>query len=261
MDVLFVTQDDPIYVLEFFDELAKTDLPGINVLGIVLAPPMNKQSLGALVRQMWDFYGPVDFARMGVRFALARIGARLPAALRGGRHFSTAQIAVAAGIPVRFVPQLNDPAFVESVRRDKVDVLVSVAAPQVFKKPLIEAPRLGCINVHNAKLPNYRGMLPNFWQMFDGLRTVGTTVHRITAGLDEGAILAQSETEVRDGESLDSLIRRTKRSSVHVLLGVLRDMIGEKVVELPNPADRGSYHSFPTRADVREFRRRGYRLL
>jgi methionyl-tRNA formyltransferase len=261
MDVLFVTQDDPIYVREFFDELVKADRGGINILAIVLAPPMNKQTLAALVRQMWDFYGPLDFVRMGVRFAIARIGARLPAALRGGRHFSTAQIAAAAGIAVRFVPKLNDSAFVESVRRDGVDVLVSVAAPQVFKAPLIEAPRLGCINVHNAKLPDYRGMLPNFWQMYDGLRTVGTTVHRITAALDEGAILAQTETEVRNGESLDSLIRRTKRSSAHVLLGVLRDMIAGRVVDLPNPAEQGSYHSFPTRADVREFRRRGYRLL
>jgi methionyl-tRNA formyltransferase len=261
MDVLFVTQDDPIYVREFFDELSTADLSGINVRGIVLAPPMNKQSLGALVRQMWDFYGPVDFVRMGMRFAIARIGARLPAALRGGRHFSTAQIAAAAGMPVRFVRKLNDAAFVESVKRDGVDVLVSVAAPQVFKAPLIEAPRLGCINVHNAKLPDYRGMLPNFWQMLDGLRTVGTTVHRISAGLDEGAILAQTETEVCAGESLDSLIRRTKRSSVHVLLGVLRDMIGGRIVDRPNPSDRGRYFSFPTRADVREFRRRGYRLL
>jgi methionyl-tRNA formyltransferase len=164
-------------------------------------------------------------------------------------------------VPVTYVSSLNDPAFVESVEQQGIDVLVSVAAPQIIKTPLIQAPRRACINIHNGTLPRYRGMLPNFWQMYDGNRTVGTTVHRINEGIDDGAILAQQETELLPDESLDGVIRRTKRKGAAVVLTVLRQIRDGTVSEKPNNREEGSYSGFPTRKDVAEFRRRGYKLL
>lgn len=261
MKVLFITQDDPIYVREFFDEFLGLDRADIMLHGIVLAPPMGKKRLSDLIAQMWNFYGPVDFVRMGVRFVATRLTARLPSFLRFGRDVTIRQIAESYGIPVTLVDDLNDSAFVQSVRQNDIDVLVSVAAPQIIKTPLIEAPRQVCINIHNAKLPMYRGMLPNFWQMYDGLASVGTTVHKINAGIDDGSILAQDETELLPNESLDSVIRRTKRRGAKLVLDVLRRLRDGTVVESPNDRELGSYHSFPTKADVAEFRRRGNRLL
>src|SRR5690606_1214092 len=76
LKVLFVTQNDPIYVREFFEELLQVAPERIHVAGIVLAPAMGKRSVVDLARQMWEFYGPIDFVRMGLRYALLRIGAR-----------------------------------------------------------------------------------------------------------------------------------------------------------------------------------------
>jgi methionyl-tRNA formyltransferase len=259
--VLFITQNDPIYVREFFDELLTAEQDDITIAGIVMAPPMGKQSMKDLVIQMWDFYGPFDFVRMGFRFVTTRVKARVPKSLRFGRSFTIGQLAEAHGVPVTYVSNLNDPAFVESVQRQGVDVVVSVAAPQIIKTPLIQAPKRACINIHNGTLPRYRGMLPNFWQMYDGNRTVGTTVHRINEGIDDGAILAQEETELLPNESLDGVIRRTKRKGAAVVLRVLRQLRDGTVSEKANKREEGSYSSFPTRDDVAEFRRRGYKLL
>lgn len=261
MKFLFITQDDPIYVREFFDEFLALDRADIMLEGIVLAPPMGKKRLVDLVAQMWNFYGPVDFVRMGVRFVVTRLTARLPAYLRFGRNVTIAQIAESYGLPVERVADLNEPQFVQSVKHWGIDVLVSVAAPQIIKEPLIEAPRLACINIHNGKLPMYRGMLPNFWQLYDGLSSVGTTVHKINAGIDDGPILAQDETQLLPNESLDSVIRRTKRGGARLMLEVLRQLRDGTAVEKPNDRESGSYHSFPTKEDVAEFRRRGNRLL
>jgi methionyl-tRNA formyltransferase len=261
LKVLFITQDDPIYVREFFDAFLALDRADIMLEGIVLAPPMGKRRLVDLVVQMWNFYGPVDFVRMGLRFVKTRATARLPLPLRPGRGVTISQIAASYGLPAQQVIDLNDPQFVQTVKHRQIDVLVSVAAPQIIKGPLIDAPRLACINIHNGKLPMYRGMLPNFWQMYDGLTSVGTTVHRINAGIDDGPILAQDETQLLPYETLDSVIRRTKRSGAKLVLDVLRQLRDGTAIEEPNDRESGSYHSFPTKADVAEFRRRGYRLL
>jgi len=57
----------------------------------------------------------------------------------------------------------DDPIYIP-----KPDVIFSVSAPQILKKNLIKLPNWGCINVHTAKLPEYRGMVPNFWAMYHG---------------------------------------------------------------------------------------------
>jgi methionyl-tRNA formyltransferase len=247
MKVLFITQNDPIYVREFFDEFFTLDWADISIHGIVLAPPMGKQRLADLIVQMWNFYGPVDFVCMGTRFVATKLTARLPSFLRLGRDITIRQIAERNRIPVTMIDDLNDSDFVRSISQNGIDVLISVAAPQIIKTPLIEAPKQACINIHNGKLP--------------GLTSVGTTVHKINIGIDDGPILAQSETELLPNESLDSIIRRTKRGGAKLVLDVLRQLRDGSVIESPNDRKSGSYHSFPTKEDVAEFRRRGNRLL
>ena len=261
MKVLFITQDDPFYVREFFDELASQGGGNVDIAGVDIAPPMNKKSVGALARQMLDFYGPVDFVRMGIRFVMSRVGTKLPAALLGRRGFSVAQVARNAGWSVNHVANVNDDAYVESVKARGIDVVVSIAAPQIFKAPLIAAPRLGCINIHNAKLPQYKGMLPNFWQMYHGNRSVGVTVHRIDETIDGGEILLQDETDILPGESLDNLIRRTKRAGVGFVLRVLEQLRSGTTQPVSVEGEESSYFTFPTRKDVIEFRKRGYKLI
>ncbi len=259
--VLFITQNDPIYVRVFFEEFLRIARGSVDVVGVVIAPTMGKQSAAALARQMWGFYGPIDFVRMGLRYALLAVGSRLPRGLRRGRVYSIEQVAAEHHVPVRYVGDLNAPEFVAWVRERGVDLIASVAAPQILKEALLSAPRLGCVNIHNAKLPRYRGMLPNFWQLLHGETTVGTTIHRVNAKLDEGAILAQMETPVEPGESLDALIRRTKHAGARFMLDTLEALAAGRLQERANVAAEGSYFTFPKPADVRAFRRRGLKLL
>jgi methionyl-tRNA formyltransferase len=261
MKVLFVTQNDPMYVRLLFEEFFAQPCPDVEVAGVVIAPAMGKKGLWPLVKQMYGFYGPVDFVRVGFRYVLCKLRGRLPASLRGSRAYTIEQACQRAGVAVEHVPRLNDREFVDSIRARKIDLLVSVAAPQIFKQELIEAPLKGCINIHNSKLPKYRGMMPNFWQMLHGETEVGTTVHRINASLDDGAILAQILTPLRPGESLDSVIRRTKHEGGRLLRNTLMSLARGQVIELPNSAAEGSYFSFPTPDDVRKFRGRGLRML
>ena len=104
-------------------------------------------------------------------------------------------------------------------------------------------------------------MLPNFWQMFHGEKSVGTTIHRINAGIDDGDIVLQTQTPIKPAESLDQLIRRTKALGAKLMTEALQQFRTGSVNSLPNRKEEATYFTFPTHRDVQEFRKKGYRLL
>ena len=258
---IFITQNDPFYVRIFFEEFLSKYPDLQDLRGVVIAPAMGKKSLSRLIKQMYDFYGPVDFVRVGIKYVWYKLAARLPTFMRRSRFYSIEQICAHYKIEAIHASDINNAEFLQKLKDQNLDLIISVAAPQVFRKELINIPRRGCINIHNSKLPKYRGMLPNFWQMFHGEKFVGTTIHRINAGIDDGDILLQAESPITEGESLDSLIQRTKRSGAHLMMEMLKQFHAGEPEPIPNRSEEATYFTFPTREQVRAFRRRGYRLI
>lgn len=259
--ILFITQDDPFYVRLFFEEFfTHAECLG-DIQGVVITKAMGKKSLSALARQMYGFYGPIDFLRVGINFAAYKIISRFSSLLGVTSRFSISGLCSHYGIPVMDATNVNSKEFLETIRPLELDLIVSVAAPVIFKDELIGMAKRGCINIHNGMLPRYRGMLPNFWQMYNGEREVGITVHEINEKLDDGRIILQEKVPIESGETLDALIRRTKRLGARVMIRALHALRNDSVDYRENSADAGSYFSFPTRQDVLEFRRRGYRLI
>ena len=120
---------------------------------------------------------------------------------------------------------------------------------------------MGCINIHSGRLPAYRGMMPTFWQMLRGERAITITVHYMAEKLDAGDVLATQSFAIRQSDSLDRVIRETKREAARLVVGVLRDLREGKAAARPPAMERSEYFSFPKREDVRAFRQRGHRLL
>jgi methionyl-tRNA formyltransferase len=259
--ILFISQDDPFYVRLFFEEFFRRYKDVNEIKAVVIAQPMGKKSLVDLARQMYDFYGPLDFVRMGVKFATYKLAASAPfsSGLNGLR--TLAQLCNRHTIPVIRESHVNAAPFLEKMRGMNPDLIISVASPAIFKKDLIRIPRFGCINIHNGKLPKYRGMLPNFWQMYHGEEAIGITIHEINPGIDDGRIILQRDIDILSGESLDALIKRTKRLGAHIMIEAIERIRTGKATYIENPASEGSYFSFPTRKDVKEFKRKGHRLL
>jgi len=260
-NILMITQEDPFYVRLFFEEFFKNYGSIDEIKGVVIAPTMGKKSFTQLLKQMYGFYGAFDFLKMGTKYAYYKLCDKASRTLPLKGFYSIEQLCRRYGVPVMHRAKVNSEEFLEEIKKLDLDLIISVAAPQIFKAPLIAIPKEGCINIHNSKLPKYRGMLPNFWQMYHGEKVVGTTVHMINAGVDDGEILVQKETEIRPGESLDSLICKTKRFGAAVMMEVIAGLKAGSLKPRPNSKEDATYFTFPTRQDVAEFRRRGNRLL
>lgn len=264
MKILVVTQDDPFYLpcffKSFFDEFLR-ELGGIEIVGVVIQRPLGQRSKKKILWRMIEFYGPVVFAVISLRYILQQVANRLNRLGLTKAAHSIDYFCRRNGVRILPYRNVNHPRFVEFVKNSKIDLIVSVAAAQIFKSDILRAPRLACINIHNAPLPDYRGMMPSFWQMFHGEKHTVATVHEMVEEIDKGRIIFQAQTEITKGMTLDALIKKTRKVDAWALLKVLR-MFKEGRVKYRNlPNKKGSYFSFPSRRDVVEFKKRGYRIV
>lgn len=260
MRLIFVTQEDPFYIKIFFETFFKNYKDLQEIQGVVISRTMGR-SLVKLMRQMYGLYGPVDFCRVGLRYAKKKILGSMLKKFYHRKFFDIVHVCNHYNIDVIRCNNINEPQMVESLKEKKLDVIVSVAAPNIFKAPLLSVPKWGCINIHNAKLPKYRGMLPNFWNMYFNEKTSAVTIHTMDPEIDRGKIILQREFDIMPDESLDELIKRTKALGALYLIEVLNSIKQGTIIYKDPDETETSYFSFPTRKDVKRFRRMGKRLL
>ena len=257
MTIAFITADDVFYLPRFFQRVLADW--GRETKAMVILPPL--RSFKVTVQRSWELYGPWGFVRTSSRYAVRKAAARALPWVPACRRLSVAGVAGEHGIPVHTPASVNAPDFVEFLRDTvRPDLIVSVAASQIFKEPLLRVPPMGCINIHGALLPRYRGMLPSFWTLYNGEREGGVTVHYMNPGIDDGAIIAQRRFPIHAGDTVETLIGRSKALGAEVLTDVLGRIARGDVVTAPNDAGEGTYYSFPTRSDVRSLRARGRRV-
>lgn len=258
--VHIITEEDPFYLPVFFCEfLDQMSRERFDILGIDITPPLNQPTRQALARKLYGFYGGIDFVRLAGRFAMAKaLDLLAPRAWWCG---TIDRLAARHQIACRAVDNVNAPEYVERVRQRAPDLLVSVAASQIFKRALLSVPRLACVNVHTGPLPAYRGMMPVFWQMYDRRKSITVTLHTMTADIDVGSVLLQREVPLNGDRNLDLVIRKMKREGARALVELLDRYHAGTVRPVSMDRDQAQYHSFPGRAEADRFRHMGYRLV
>jgi methionyl-tRNA formyltransferase len=253
--VVAVTQSDPFFTGTFFSVFLE-ELPRdrVQLEEIVVLPNFN-ETKPALARRLVRLYGAAGFVRLGARYARARLDERR------GLPRTVEAIAAARGVPVRFLRTINDADYLEELARREVDVLLSVAAPEIFKARALRSARL-VLNVHAGRLPQYRGMMPTFWALLNGDDEIVVSVHEMAPELDAGPVLAAIPVTVEPDESAFEVAVRAKRvagrevARLLALVGTDSWPTGKSVTTVD-----GAYYRFPGRRDARRLRASGRRLL
>lgn len=261
MKIEFLTQDDPLYILPFFDEFFRHFASDFEIKRMSCCRAMGRRSRIRLLKEVGSLYGNIGTLRLIGRMAASRLLGSLPRSRNSTRFHSLTQLCRAYGVRYEPVANPNAKAFVAAMADRAPDLIVSVACPYILKEPLLKLPPLGCINIHHAPLPRYKGMMPTFWQMYHGEKKVGVTVHYMAPKVDEGPALLQDELEIEPGEVLDHLIRRSKRHGAHCVGRVLHQLASGTHTATPLNKTEGSYFTFPTLDEIREFRRRGFQSI
>jgi methionyl-tRNA formyltransferase len=257
MRIAFLTQEDPLYILPFFQSFFEQADARLTVVGIYACRSMGKRKRTKLLRELVGLYRIGGFLKL---LAL-QIGARLQAALVPGSSSSIRSLCTARQIHYQHIDDPNQQAIVSELAKQNIDVLVSIACPYILKQDLLSLPAKTSINLHHAPLPRYKGMMPTFWQMYHRETAVGVTVHTVAKKLDEGPALFQDRLPIEPGETLHQLIRRSKRFGAAAVIRVLHSIDEGTATPLPLADEQGSYFTFPTKTEMDEFHRRRLRAI
>lgn len=253
MRIVLITQDDPFYLPGNLDYLLKHLPDGTEVVGCVVSkvsPFGKKESLLAKARRTFDVFGAGFF----LHYAFEYLASKLPG--REGvrdvlRRHDVAELAITGS--------LNSNESLNTLRNLAPDLLISIAGNEIFRKPLIDLAPRGCLNLHTALLPKYRGLMPSFWVLKNGEKETGVSVFYVDEGIDSGPILVQERIDIGDMSQRD-LIRESKATGMRAIIKAVEKIRDGDTATIPNDAADSTYFSFPTREDVVEFKRSGARF-
>jgi peptidoglycan/xylan/chitin deacetylase (PgdA/CDA1 family)/folate-dependent phosphoribosylglycinamide formyltransferase PurN len=99
-----------------------------------------------------------------------------------------------------------------------------VYGARILKPCLFSIPRLGSINIHKRKVPDYRGGGPvGLWEMLDGQPVIGVTVHEVEEKLDSGAVINQGTIAIEPFDTLSSLAMKAHVMANDLLVRSIAD--------------------------------------
>ena len=130
----------------------------------------------------------ICFAVTSVDKPVKRSGTPMPSPVK--------KLALSKNIPVIQPENLNDPEFLNEIKKHRADIFVVVAYGKYIPKEVWENPRLKSINLHPSLLPKYRGAAPVQWALINGETETGVTIQLINEKFDAGDIVVQKTVPV-----------------------------------------------------------------
>jgi methionyl-tRNA formyltransferase len=126
------------------------------------------------------------------------------------------------GLPVLTPATLKSPEAEATFRSHQADAAVVVAYGLILPKAILDAPKLGCFNVHASLLSRWRGAAPIHRAIMAGDKESGVTIMQMDKGLDTGAMVMTERVPISEdmttGELHDALARLGAEAMVRALV-------------------------------------------
>jgi methionyl-tRNA formyltransferase len=242
MNISFLTTEDPLYLPMFF-ELVLPVLSRRHAVRVFSVPPLYKnQSSAQAARRYLASFGAGATVQLTMRLFRAKIAKQ-----------SINSVCRHEGIAHQVVSDVNAPEFLNRLRQEATELLVSVSCPQIFRKALIELPRQGILNIHGAILPQYRGVMPSFWMLANGEKQAGVSIYFVNEKIDAGELCGQEIFPIDPTETLDRFIWRSKRIAAGLLLRTIDALEQGTAERQALDLAAGSYYHWPDKPAVRRF--------
>jgi methionyl-tRNA formyltransferase len=136
------------------------------------------------------------------------------------------------GIEVRSPKSLRGEAEQQAFAELEADVAVVAAYGLILPQPILDAPMLGCLNVHASLLPRWRGAAPVQRAIMAGDEATGVTIMQMEAGLDTGPMLLKRAVEIED-KNAAQLTDELAQLGATMMVEVLADLPNLAPVEQP----------------------------
>ena len=254
MRIIIITQDEPFYLTKSLRYLLSILPDKSEVVGCVVAdvsPFGKKESFFTKAKKTYDIFGLNFFIYYSLKFLKSKVGSKN----------NVFKFLISESIPIITLDEpINKPKSVNKIKSFQPDLLVSILGNQIFKSPILNLAPKGCINLHTALLPKYRGLMPSFWVMRNNEKKTGVSVFFVDKGIDSGPIIVQTEVEIGN-RTQQELIILTKRLGMEAIAKSIDLIQKDEVKLIENDPSKKTYFTFPTRQDVLEFKKNGKKFF
>jgi methionyl-tRNA formyltransferase len=134
-----------------------------------------------------------------------------------------------------------EPDGLSLLRELRIDYLISVHFPYIFREVVLSTPRIGVLNLHPAFLPYNRGWHTPSWAILEDT-PVGATLHFVDLGLDTGDIIYQRQLDILPGESANTLYQRLKKLEFEVFKEAWPHLVSGSYKRQPQNLTVGTFH-------------------
>ena len=234
-------------------------LPTVGRIFLVTAPyRRHSRTLRAKLRQIYRTQGLPGF----ISVAAGKARALLNRGGTGENCQSTVAAVLAPEVERLDVRAFEDPDALDAIRTRKPDLGV-IAGTYILPEKVFGIPRLGSINLHSGKVPEYRGAAPAFWELYNGEREVGVSIHQVARSLDAGPVLLQETFPLDPAPSGDPLryievYRRDvlEPNGIRMLATAVNRIANGSIEAKPQDVRRSRTYKTPDYAAIRTLRAR-----
>jgi len=150
-------------------------------------------------------------------------------------------LALALGLPVRTPKNLRSEEEAQAFRALDLDAAVVVAYGHILPKSFLDAPVLGCINIHGSLLPRWRGAAPIHRAILAGDAETGVTTMRMDEGLDTGPMLLAERTPISAADTAESVHDRLAELGARLIVSTLDGLLARTLEPVPQSAEGVTY--------------------
>lgn len=182
-----------------------------------------------------DFAVPTLDALVAAGHDIACVYTQPPRPANRGKQAALTPVharAQALGLPVRKPVRLKDAQDQAEFAGWSADVAVVAAYGLILPQAVLDAPRLGCLNVHASLLPRWRGAAPIHRAILAGDRESGVAIMQMEAGLDTGPVRLMRSLAIA-GKTTGALIGELGALGAEMMVEVLADLPAHSPVPQP----------------------------
>jgi methionyl-tRNA formyltransferase len=191
-----------------------------------------------------DFAVPTLAALLETGHEVARVYSQPPAPRGRGRALTPSPVhafAAVSGIHVCTPASMRAPEEAAAFAALNLDAAVVVAFGQILPTAILEAPRLGCFNLHASLLPRWRGAAPIQRAIMAGDAVTGAEVMRMDEGLDTGPVLARVTTRIGALDTAGDLSERLSRAGAALMVEALAKLARGEATLSSQPEEGATY--------------------
>ena len=163
-------------------------------------------------------------------------------------------------IKASYIKDVNSFSFHQELKNIQPDIVIFNPFDKIVNKEFLSIPSIGTYNVHLGKLPEYKGGLSSFWVLRYGDSIAGATLHEVNEKIDAGNIIEEIRFK-HNCKSMKELMDQTTNIASEMIVKGVDKIINSRTVKISKDGRASSYNYYPTAEDIKEFYKKGNRLI